>query len=216
MDLPDPKRAVRVLVEETRQALRRDVGSDVGGIDACASGFDRVLGDVGRKDLDLGSALAPFQLFVPHHGDRVRLLAGRAAADPDPEGPARRVSAEKGRKRDLLEGRECLGIPEVIGDADQEVAKERVQLGGIALQHVHVFGGALDLFDRHPPLHPPGERARLVLREVVSGPGAKQDARLLDDVLAAGLRFCDRYGVSAKARRTYSTSCAGISAGVST
>ena len=67
-------------------------------------------------------------------------------------------------------------IAEEAGDVDQQIAREQIELGWVASQHLeitsHVAG--LDRRHRHAPLYPALQGAGLVQREIMRGPGAEK------------------------------------------
>jgi hypothetical protein len=75
----------------------------------------------------------------------------------------------------FLERPKCLGVAKKIGDADQQVAKERGRLDRHFLQVARVLGQPFDLVDRHAAFDSAEDGALLVLRKIVAGLGPEQD-----------------------------------------
>jgi hypothetical protein len=82
----------------------------------------------------------------------------------------------------FLERLKCLRVAEETGDADQEVAKERLHIGWGLLQIADILVQSLDLVDGHAPLDAAGDGALLVMGEVVTGLGAQQQEDLFQRV----------------------------------
>src|ERR1700730_1543094 len=74
---------VRVLHEETPQAILADVGLDSRGILALSRNGKRPGVDIRAKHLDRGPDVLPRGLLQQQHRDSIGLLAGGAAGDPD-------------------------------------------------------------------------------------------------------------------------------------
>jgi hypothetical protein len=120
-------------------------------------------------------------------GDGIGLFAGRAAADPDPHLGARRLAGEQTRDDLALQHREGLGIAEKTGDADQQIAEQLVEFVGALLQIADIVALPVDLMQRHAPFGAADQGALLVLREVMAGAVAQQDADLAQRVLGLGV-----------------------------
>ena len=156
-----------VVGEEPLQPPGGDVAFDAGGVPAGARLVDGRGADVGAEQLDrqiTGVGIA--QELEERDGDRVDLLAGRAAGDPDAQ---RRVAGpileELGEDR-RAEGLEGLRIAKEAGDVDQDLVAQRAGLLGVVLDQLGVGRQAGDAIDDHPPLDPPAKRGLLVAREV--------------------------------------------------
>ena len=89
---------------------------------------------------------------------------------------------------------ECLRVSKEIGDADQEVAKERVHVGRVLTQIAGILFQQFDLVDGHAPLHAADKCASLVLRKIVTGLGAQQDEDLFQPAFGFGDRKNGRDG----------------------
>ena len=68
--------------------------------------------------------------------------------------------------RQQLEG---LRVAEEAGDVDQQVLGEELELTWILPQHVEIPTAVIDTGQRHAPLDPAQQCARLVEREIVRG-----------------------------------------------
>ena len=178
--------AVRLLGEKARQPLRRDVGGDAGGIDAGAGLFDGPAVNVGGKDLHLETLLQRLHVLLEQDGDGIGFLAGGTAGHPDADHCAGGLAGKKPRDDLFLQRRERLRVAEEIGDADQQIAKERLHLGRGLLQVAHVLVQPLDLVDGHAPLDAADDGVLLVLGKIVAGLGAQQDEDLLQRVFGLG------------------------------
>ena len=121
-------------------------------------------------------------LLLEQDGDGIGFLAGGAAGHPDADRGARGLAGKEPRDDLFLERLEGLRVAEEIGDADQQVAKERLHLGRGLLQIADVLVQPFDLVDGHAPLDAAVDGALLVLGKVVAGLGAQQDEDLLQRV----------------------------------
>ena len=69
---------------------------------------------------------------------------------------------------------ECRCVAEEVGDADEQLAEEGLDLERVALEERDVVLHALDPGDGHAALHAPPQRVGLVVREVVAAALAQQ------------------------------------------
>nr|GFD55848.1 hypothetical protein [Tanacetum cinerariifolium] len=67
----------------------------------------------------------------------------------------------------VLQASESLGIAEKLGDANQQLPKQLLDLVGVFLQVAHVVRKLLDLMRVHAPLDAPEYCIALVKAEVV-------------------------------------------------
>ncbi|HWJ06406.1 MAG TPA: hypothetical protein VNS57_11570, partial [Steroidobacteraceae bacterium] len=172
-----------VVREKAREPLLRDVGRDARRVNARARLLDGLAVDVGREHLDLDRLLVRDDLLVEQDRDRVRLLAGRAAADPDPHHVVVVLLGEQLRQHFLLELRESVRVAEEVRDADQQVAEQRLDFLRVLARIAQVVVRLRDLVQGHAPLDPPQQRRLLVLREVVPGLGAQLHADALEQAV---------------------------------
>ena len=126
------------LDEELSQALRRDVGADVLGIDSAARLRDCLRIDVGAKELDLNGAVVRVEEFEQAHADRVGLLPRGAAGHPDAHRIAGGLLREDAVKDVVRQDNERLFVPEERSDVDQQIAVQRRQLLRIALATLEI------------------------------------------------------------------------------
>ena len=126
--------------------------------DAEPGDVDHGLVDVGRVD---AHAIRE-ALLGEQDRERVDLLAGRAAGDPEPgEG----IAPE--RRDDLLAEGDVEGwIAEHRGHVDREVEQEPFHHGGVVQDQILERGDRLHLLPVHPTAQPPLQRRRRVLAEV--------------------------------------------------
>ena len=185
-----------ILDEELGQPFRRHVGGDVGGVDAHARGVDRPPIDIGGEELHRDALLQRLEALLQQDGDRVRLFAGGAAGHPDAHHAPRRPAVEDVGDDLFFEGLEGVGVAKEAGDANQQVAQQRVGLGRHLLQIAHVVGQRFNLMHRHAPLDAADHRALLVPREVVAGVGTQQHEDALHRAFGV-LRRRRRHGVRA-------------------
>ena len=161
------------LVEESLEPLGRHVQGDVIDVAARPGDGQVALADVGRQDLQRRVAPRVAEALQQRDGQRVDLLAGRAAGDPDPDRRARRAAADQAREDVPLQRLEGGRVAEEVRHPDEEVIVEGDDLLGLVLERLLVAVEVLLMAEHHPPLDPPQDRPALVPREV--------DARVLPD-----------------------------------
>ena len=71
---------------------------------------------------------------------------------------------------------EGLRVAEELGDADQQVAEQQIELVGLLAQALDVIGHIIDLQHLHAALDAPDQGVLLVLAKIVAEPGAQQGA----------------------------------------
>ena len=173
--------AVVLFHEEAGEAVGRNLCRDGLRIEALAGAGDRVRVDIGGKNLKLDVALRLTDGFAEQHGERVRLLAGAAAGNPDAQGLVGRLPIDEIGNDVLRQEVESLSIAKEVGDIDQQVAGEKIAFAGVAVENLQVALHAIG-FDRghgHAPLDPALQGAGLVQPEIVPGlhPQKVDDAR---------------------------------------
>ena len=125
-------------------------------------------------------------------GHRIGLLAAGAAGNPDADGIVVRLVRQQFGQDLVLQRLKRLRVAEEIGHPDQQFLEQDVRLALAFLQVAHVVRDVVDLVDVHPPLDPAADGVLLVEREIVVGPGAKDDEDLLQ---APGDRPLDRRAI---------------------
>ena len=125
---------------------------DRGGIAALARDCERRGVEIGAEDLDLRPDVAASGLLEQQHGDRIGLLAGGAARDPDADGARRppclrRAAGCTSRGQHL----ERMRIAEEGRHRDQEVREERLRLFGVLAQIGVIVGERFLARDLHAP-----------------------------------------------------------------
>ena len=130
---------------------------------------NRIVIDIGCIDLDPELLPGRIHLLPEEHGERIRLLTGSAAGDPDTEGVVLGFIRKQGGEDFPVECFEGFPVPEETGHVDEQLLEEDMDLGGIFLEvpgiRVHIF----ELMHAHPPFDPAPDGALLVLGEVVPG-----------------------------------------------
>src|SRR6185295_9132852 len=95
---------------------------------------DRALADVRSEDLDRALLSAFSQELEQRDGERVGLLAGRAARDPDPQRIGGRLVLDELRENVRLELVEELRITEKRRDVNEHVFEQGLGLARIVAQ----------------------------------------------------------------------------------
>ena len=156
-------RAVRLRREKPRQPLRQNVGRDAGGIETGAGLFNGLAIDVRGEHLHLETPLHPFHVLLQEDGDGIGLLSAGTARHPHADRGGCVLARKKQRDDLFLQRRECLGVAEEPGHADQQIAKEGLHFGRSLLQVADVLAQSFDLLYGHPPLDAAIDRVWLVL-----------------------------------------------------
>ena len=84
--------------------------------------------EIGRKDLDLHLGFSLDHGLFEEDRDRIGLFAGGAARDPDADRVVVPLVLQQFRNHLAFQRREGLRVAEELGDADQEVAEQEVEL----------------------------------------------------------------------------------------
>ena len=168
--------------EKSRQPFRREVCGDAGRVQAGARGGDGPAVDVGCEELHRVVLLERVHALLQEDGDGIGLLSGGAAGRPDAHHGAGGLVVEEPGNDLFLKHLAGFRIAEEIGHADQQVAKQRLHLRRRLLQIPDITVDRVDLVDRHAPFDAAVDRARLVLRKVMTGLGPQQDENLLQRV----------------------------------
>ena len=134
------------------------------------------------KMVTLRDAIAGVQGLSEHDGHGIDFLTGRAARDPHANGLTLILGGEQGQDRRGLEGVEGLGVAKELGDADEELTEQRLDLTAIGLEPLDVVRGALNMQHLHAALQPPDQGRVLVAAEIVRAAGV-QEGRDLGQVL---------------------------------
>ena len=139
--------------EETLAPLRRHVLKQRRGIAAGARRAESVFVDVGGENRHPRRRAQRVHMFAQQDGDRKNLFAGGAAGRPDPHRIGRAASLEQARNDFGFERVERFGVAEKTGHVDQQVAKQRRRLFGLALQQAGIVGQGLALMNLHAALN---------------------------------------------------------------
>ncbi len=159
--------AAHVTVEKAAQTFLGNVGRDGRRVDALARGPDRVLVEVRREHLQRRRRVEHPRMLGQDHGDRIRLLAGRARRHPDTDLVAGRLVGKE-RRNLRLERVERVAIAEEVGDADQQVLEQRAGLAGMGADEIEVVRQLVDAVDAHAPGDAAQDGRPLVVAEVAT------------------------------------------------
>ena len=85
--------------------------------------------DIGGEHLQFETLPQRLHAFLEQDGEGVGFLARGTPGHPDANRCARAFAGKKPRDGLFLERPECLRVAEETGDADQQIAKERLHFG---------------------------------------------------------------------------------------
>ena len=199
--------------EEMAEPFLRHVHLDVVRVNSRPGLLQGGVVDVGGQDLD-GDGIGPAaQELQQANGQGVNFLAGGTAGHPDAKRVFRGAVLGELRKNPFAQGFEHLGVPEEVGDADQEILIQGIQLAGIFAQESQVIVDILEVVQGHAPQDAATDGAALVVGEIDRGSGSQQihdPIQSLADLRDGGDGPFGFAGVGIGARRTR---CRAISAG---
>jgi hypothetical protein len=164
--------------EEACQPFGRDFLNDGRRIARRASDTHRHLIDIGSENLYLWRRHQFFALLSQQDRDRIGFFPGRASGDPDPHLVVRPFALEQLWDHQRLERLKGCRIAKEIGNADQEVSKQCMDLIRLSLQPVGIVLQISRLDHLHAALNAALEAALLVFTEIVPGAAAQQTVNL--------------------------------------
>ena len=143
--------AVVFLGEEPAHLFRRHVGANIFGIDARARLGNRILVQIGGKNLqrDFFPRLELLHHFLEHHRQRISLLAGGTTRHPRPQHMTMRTEGDERGENFFAQLFPASGIAEETRHADQQFFEQQIQLLRILLQVTDVVADLDDLMDAH-------------------------------------------------------------------
>ncbi len=187
--------------EEPRQPFRRDATERTQRVDRRARLPERLLVDVGPVDGDPGRAGLVVEKLEQGDGQRVDLLAGRAARHPDPHALPGAAVRHQRRKDGRLQRLEARRLAEERGHADEKILVQRLDRVVVLLEGVGVASQSGVVSEQDAPQDAPLEGCALEVAEVDRMARAQQfeDAAELRGVRLAGRFAVDRFGASGEA-----------------
>jgi hypothetical protein len=156
---------------------------------------------IGREDRDLSGVAAGNALFVDPDRKGVDLLAGGAADTPDPQFAATFLAQHRTQHlgAELGEGR---GIAEELGDADQQIAADLVEFGGVAREQLGIGLDGRRLARDHAARDAALDGGRLVVAEFDPAFPAQQiEDPAVTPMFGVGMRALHRAGDDAGGER---------------
>ena len=156
--------AVVFLGEEPAHLFRRHVGANIFGIDARARLVNRILVQVGGKNLqrDFLPRLVLLHRLLEHHRQRIRFLARGATRHPRPQHMTMRAAGDKRGENFFAQLFPASGIAEETRHADQQFFEQQIQFLRIFLQVTDIVADLVDLMDAHAAFDPAVESVFLV------------------------------------------------------
>ena len=109
--------------EEPLEPLGTDVGLDSGGIPSLAREPDRILIQIGGKNLDLWAALPLVECLKEQHRQAISFLACRAPDRPGPDGLGGLLFLQDLRNNLCCQLLPCLAVTKEARHPDQDVVK---------------------------------------------------------------------------------------------
>ena len=157
---------VVVLDKKLGQPLGRDVVGNAFGENAFARLFDGLDVNIGGKNLDIASEPELIQRFTEQNGERIRLLAGRAAGAPDTDGLILGRVLHDVVNGAVLELFKKRGVAEKVGHADEDFLDQNVRFVGAAVKVLGVFGQTGVMGDDQAAFNAAQHRCALVIGKV--------------------------------------------------
>src|SRR5690348_15678209 len=156
-------------IEESAQALRRNIPLNIIRIAAAASLDDAGFAYVGSKELKRSFRSFVAEEFQKGNRNRIGFLAGSAAGRPDPNRRFGRSIFQKLRKNFGLQSVKNARIAEEAGYIDQQVLIESIWLSRRLLNEFQVVAQTIHPVDHHSPVDSSQNRGLSVMSEVHSG-----------------------------------------------
>ncbi len=169
---PDPV-ATRLPQEEALQALLGEIGDVRVRIEGLSRGGNRLLVEIGGEHLDLRLLDRTLSLLGEQHGNRIGLLAGGARRHPDANLIVAALVLDDLRQHLRRQRVERQRVAEEIRDADEQFLHQRHRFLGVLAQEPGVGLEIRKVPQVDAASHPPMHRARLVIREIVTGANAE-------------------------------------------
>lgn len=178
--------AVVFLGEELAQPRWRHIHHDGSRIGAGARHRDRIIVDIGSKQLDIGRFGQRGRMIGQQHRQRIRFLAAGAGRHPYADLLTLRLVAEQLRHHTVFQRLERIAVAEEIGHADQQILEQGLELQRLAFQQVGIVAQRGHALHQQAALDPPQYRGALVVTEIVTGIGAQHRNHALQSFLAGG------------------------------
>ena len=125
--------------------------------------------DVGTENLNAGVLALIFQELQQRDGDGIHFLAAGAAGNPNANRIAILAVRHNLREYRFLQGVKCFRIAKELGDVDQNVFIERLQLARVRTQLGYIRVQAVRAPQRHAAKNPAADGVGFVLREIHAG-----------------------------------------------
>src|SRR5262245_6110048 len=155
--------------KEAAQAIFADISFDDRRVSPFACRRERARVKIRGKYLDRWFEIVSARLFENQYRNRISLLAGSAATNPDPQWLRHVVVMEQLRQHQLSEAFIGFAVAEKGGDGDQEIGEERLRLFRLFAENFIVVGNLVSSRDLHAPRDSTQNCRTFVLREVMPG-----------------------------------------------
>ena len=163
--------ATAFLAEVFAPAFGRNIVDRAVGIERLASLGDRVRIQIAGEDLPIDRFRSRAADFLQHHGKREGFFPGGAGGDPEPQrARGRIVRFNHGAQRLVRERGPGILVAEEAGHVDQQIVEQPVQLFVVVAQVIEVIVRRIEPTQVHAAADSAGDGARLVGREIVTGP----------------------------------------------
>ena len=164
--------------KEPLQARRGEVLGDADRVEAGACLVNGPAVQVRGENLERETELLLRQILPKQDGERIGLLSGGTAGNPQAQGRALRLALHESGQHFLFEDLEGLGIAKEAGDTDEQLLEQSIELMRIRQHKPKILFQIFDLVHVHPAFEAPVNRVLFVEGKVVPGPVAQEDEDL--------------------------------------
>jgi hypothetical protein len=171
--------------KEPLEPLRRHISGNIGGIDTLAGLVNRILVQIGGKDVQgkFLRGLDTFHSLLEHDSQGICFLPGGAAWHPGPQGLAIRPFGQERWDDAVAQLFPRSAVAKETRHAEEQFLEQQIQFLRVFLQVTDIGGNLVNLVDAHAALDPPVKGVFLVKRKVMAGVGAQKNDGLFQGAL---------------------------------
>ena len=177
------------LSEKLLQPGRRYIGRDRCRIQSVAAEVDRPFVNVGGKNMQIGHAVVQRHLFLEQDGHRIGFFPRGAARHPDPHRLFWRTMGQQDGQHIAFKRFESCLVAKVVGDADQHVLKQQLDLFRMHAQEIPIGWQVRNAIDLEPALDAAQDRGPLVLPKIIPGVEAQRRHDVAQGILGKPRRL---------------------------